>query len=405
MDEKMHPLEGIKALEGIKVIDLTEALAGPYCGMMLGDLGADVVKVERPGRGDQARGYGPPFVEGESAYFMSLNRNKQSLTLNLTSVEGQGIMRRLLTGADVFLLNMPRQSSWKKYGFDYETVSAINPGIIYAAISGYGHSGPRAGAPGYDVIAQAESGTMSLTGEPEGEPMRFPTPMADMTTALHATIGVLAALQARERSGRGQMLDLSLLESQVSWLTNLVPAYFLTGRPQARIGNAHPMLVPYRLYQARDKAFNIGVGTDSLWQRFCQALDLPDLAADERFRRNADRVRNREELEPLLDAHFAQHEAGYWLERLRDARIPCGQVNSLPEILDDAHFLHRGGVVEIDHPLVSGLKVLANPLHFSETPPLYERHPPLLGEHTDEILDSLGYNEEDIVDFRAVGAV
>jgi formyl-CoA transferase/CoA:oxalate CoA-transferase len=399
MDEMMRPLEGIR------VIDLTEALAGPYCGMMLGDLGADVIKVERPGRGDQARGYGPPFVEGESAYFMSLNRNKQSLTLNLATPEGQEILRRLLKGADVFLLNMPRQASWKKYGIDYETISTINPGIIYAAISGYGHSGPRAGEPGYDVIAQAESGTMSLTGEPDGAPMRFPTPMADMTTALYATIGVLAALQARERSGRGQMVDLSLLESQVSWLTTLVPAYFLTGQPQARIGNAHPMLVPYRLYQASDKAFNIGVGTDTLWQRFCQALDRPDLAADERFTSNADRVQNRDELEPLLDAHFAQREAGYWLECLREARIPCGQVNTLPEILADEHFRQRGGIVEMDHPLVRGLKVLANPLHFSETPPLYDRHPPLLGEQTEKILGSLGYNEEQIAAFRAAGAV
>lgn len=235
--------------------------------------------------------------------------------------------------------------------------------------------------------------------------MRFPTPMADMTTALYATIGVLAALQARERSGRGQMVDLSLLESQVSWLTNLVPAYFLTGQPQARIGNAHPMLVPYRLYQASDKAFNIGVGTDTLWQRFCQALDRPDLAADERFTSNADRVQNRDELEPLLDAHFAQREAGYWLECLREARIPCGQVNTLPEILADEHFRQRGGIVEMDHPLVRGLKVLANPLHFSETPPLYDRHPPLLGEQTEKILGSLGYNEEQIAAFRAAGAV
>ena len=268
------------ALTGLRVVDLTEALAGPFCGMMLGDLGADVIKVERPGRGDQARGYGPPFVAGESAYFMSLNRNKRSLTLNLRREEGQQIMARLLDRADIFLLNMPRQSSWQKYGFDYETVAGRNPGIIYAAISGYGHSGPRAEEPGYDVIAQAEAGPMSLTGEPEGEPMRFPTPMADMTPGLYATIGILAALQARQTSGRGQLLDLSLLESQVSWLTNLVPAYFLTGDPPERLGNAHPMLVPYRLYQARDRAFNVGVGTDSLWQRFCQAIGRSDLMDD-----------------------------------------------------------------------------------------------------------------------------
>jgi len=399
MDSSNQPLIGIR------VVDLTEALAGPYCGMLLGDFGADVIKVERPGRGDQARGYGPPFIEGESAYFLSLNRNKRSITVNLATPAGQEVMHQLLSSADVFLLNMPRQSSWEKYGFDYDSVAAENPGIIYGAISGYGHSGPRAGAPGYDVIAQAESGTMSLTGEPDGEPMRFPTPMADMTTALYATIGVLAALQAREKSGRGQLLDISLLESQVSWLTNLVPAYFLTGQPQPRIGNAHPMLVPYRLYKARDKAFNLGVGPDSLWLRLCQAIDRPDLAVDERFTTNADRVRNRQQLEPILDDQFAQHEAQYWLEKLREARIPCGPVNSLSEILSDDHFRQRGGVVDIDHPVVSGLQTLANPIHFSETQPRYDRHPPLLGEHTSEILAELGYTPAEIEILKKDAAV
>nr|NIQ93649.1 CoA transferase [Desulfuromonadales bacterium]NIS39989.1 CoA transferase [Desulfuromonadales bacterium] len=248
-------------LDNIRIIDLTEALAGPICGMMLGDFGADVIKIERPNRGDQARRYGPPFVKGESPYyFMSLNRNKRSLTLNIQTEEGQKIIRQLLLSADIFILNMPRQSSWKKYGIDYETISAENPGIIYAAISGYGHTGPKAGKPGYDVIAQAEAGTMSLTGEADGPPLRFPTPMADMTTGLYAAIGILAALQARHQTGRGQLLDLALVESQTTWLTNLVPGYLLTGEAPTRLGNAHPMLVPYRMYYARDKAFNIGVG-------------------------------------------------------------------------------------------------------------------------------------------------
>jgi crotonobetainyl-CoA:carnitine CoA-transferase CaiB-like acyl-CoA transferase len=390
-------------LDKVRVIDLTEALAGPFCGMMLGDLGADVIKVERPGRGDQARGYGPPFVEGESAYFMSLNRNKRSLTLDVRSEAGQEIMQRLLSAADVFVLNIPRQSSWKRYGFDYETVSARNPGIIYAAISGYGHTGPRAGEPGYDVIAQAEAGTMSLTGEPEGEPMRFPTPMADMTAGLYATIGILAALQSRSRSGRGQMLDVSLLESQASWLTNLIPAYFLTGQAPARLGNAHPMLVPYRLYRARDAAFNVGVGTDSLWHRFCQAIDKPDLAADPRFATNANRVRRREQLEPILEEHFAGRDADDWLKRLHEARIPCGRVNDLPALLDDEHFRARGGIVEVEHPLVQRLKMLANPLHLSETPPAALRPPPLLGQHTRAILRELAYEENEIDQIIASG--
>ena len=392
-------------LTGIRVIDLTEALAGPICGMILGDLGADVVKVERPGRGDQARGYGPPFVAGESAYFMSLNRNKRSITLNLASTAGQEIIARLLDGADVFLLNMPRRTSWQKYGFEYEQVSTRNPGIIFAAISGYGHSGPKAGAPGYDVIAQAEAGTMSLTGEPEGAPMRFPTPMADMTTGLYATIGILAALQARDRTGRGQLLDLSLLESQVSWLTNLVPAYFLTRQSPERIGNAHPMLVPYRVYQARDSSFIIGVGTDTLWQRFCRAIDRMDLAVDERFTHNADRVRNRSELEPILDAHFAQRDAGEWLDRLREARIPCGPVNSLADIVADEHFLARGGVTVMEHPSVGDLRMLSNPIHFSLTPPAYNQHPPLLGQHTEEVLTEVGYSPAEVQALSEAGVV
>jgi formyl-CoA transferase/CoA:oxalate CoA-transferase len=373
--------------------------------MMLGDFGADVIKVERPQQGDQARRYGPPFVNGESPYFMSLNRNKRSLTLDIQTAEGQKILRQLLLSADIFLLNMPRQSSWKKYGIDYEIISAENPAIIYAAISGYGHSGPKAGAPGYDVIAQAEAGTMSLTGEPDGQPMRFPTPMADMTTGLYAVIGILAALQARSQNGRGQLLDLSLVESQATWLTNLVPGYFLTGQPPTRLGNAHPMIVPYRVYQAKDKAFNVGVATEGLWQRFCEAVERPDLTNDPRFKTNPDRVQNRHLLEPILDEHFAARDAAEWLEKLKAVRVPCGPVNSLPDILSDEHYLARGGVVEMEHPAVGVFKMLGNPIHFSETPPEYNRYPPMLGEHTAEILGELGYTAEAVEGFREGGIV
>jgi crotonobetainyl-CoA:carnitine CoA-transferase CaiB-like acyl-CoA transferase len=392
-------------LTNIRVIDLTEALAGPVCAMMLGDFGADVIKVERPKQGDQARRYGPPFVNGESPYFMSLNRNKRSLTLNIQTAEGQKILQQLLKTADIFLLNMPRQSSWKKYGIDYETISAENPGIIYAAISGYGHTGPKAGTAGYDVIAQGEAGTMSLPGEPDGPPTRFPTPMADMTTGLYATIGILAALQSRQQTGRGQLLDLALVESQTTWLTNMVPGYFLTGKAPAKLGNAHPMIVPYRVYQAKDKAFNIGVGTESLWQRFCEGIGRSELADDPRFKSNPDRVHNRHILEPLLDEHFATENAAVWLEKLTAVRVPCGPVNSLPDILADEHTLARGSILEMEHPTVGPLKMLANPIHFSETPPQYDRHPPLLGEHTAEILEELGYTAEVVEGFRESGVI
>jgi crotonobetainyl-CoA:carnitine CoA-transferase CaiB-like acyl-CoA transferase len=393
------------SLANIYVVDFTEALAGPICGMILGDLGAEVVKIERPGRGDQARGYGPPFADGESAYFMSVNRNKRSLTLDITSGSGQEVMQRLLRRADIFLLNLPRRASWQKYGFDYETVAAGNPGIIYAAVSGYGHTGPRAGEPGYDVIAQAESGTMSLTGEPGGAPMRFPTPMADMSTGLYATIGVLAALQARRQNGRGQLIDLSLLECQTSWLTSLVPAYLLSGEAPARLGNAHPMLAPYRLYQARDRAINIGVGSDSLWQRFCQAIERPDLAADPRFSTNPERVRHRHLLEPILDEILRQRDAAGWLARLREARVPCGLVNTLPEILEDEHFRARGGLKEVAHPTLGALPMLASPLHFSATAVTYRRPPPRLGEHSEEILTELGYDPGQITGMRREGII
>jgi crotonobetainyl-CoA:carnitine CoA-transferase CaiB-like acyl-CoA transferase len=392
-----------KPLQNIRVIDLTEALAGPVCGMMLGDFGANVIKVERPNKGDKARRYGPPFVNGESPYFMSLNRNKRSLTLNIQTAEGQKIIRELLLSADIFLLNMPRQASWKKYGIDYETISAENPGIIYAAISGYGHTGPKAGTPGYDVIAQGEAGTMSLTGEPDHPPTRFPTPMADMTTGLYATIGILAALQARHQTGQGQLLDLALVDSQVTWLTNLVPGYLLTGNPPARLGNSHPMIVPYRVYLAKDKGFNVGVGTEGLWQRFCEAINLPQLADDPRFKTNPERVDNRHILEPILEAHFAREDAAVWLEKLKAVRVPCGPVNSLPDILNDEHYLARGGVIEMEHPAVGVLKMLGNPIHFSETPPQYERHPPLLGEHTAEILGELGYSIGEVKSMKEKG--
>ena len=398
-----HATTPPSVLEGITVIDFTQALAGPYCTMLLGDLGADVIKIERPGVGDQSRGWGPPFLEGESAYFLSCNRNKRSLTLNVATDEGQRIMHCLLESADVFINNLPRQSSLDKYGLDAITWRQRNPRLIHCSITGFGRTGPYANRGGYDVLAQAMSGTMALTGEPEGEPTRFPTAIADITAGIYALTGILGALLVRERTGEGQALDIALLDSQITWLSYVAANYFATGERPPRLGNLHPTIVPYQPFRARDKFFIVGVGSERLWQRFCQAIDRLDLAKDDRFSTNADRVRNRSLLEPILDDYFVKRDAAEWLNRLRAARIPCGPVNSLPDILSDKHFLSRGGVLEMDHPLVAGLKMLANPIHFSNTAPTYERHPPLLGEHSDQILGEVGFTKDEIREFRASG--
>ncbi|MGC8836840.1 MAG: CaiB/BaiF CoA transferase family protein, partial [Anaerolineae bacterium] len=278
------------ALAGLRVVDLTQALAGPFCTMILGDLGADVIKVERPGEGDQSRGWGPPFLQGESAYYLSTNRNKRSLTLDLDKPAGQEVMARLLEGADVFLTNIPRWDSLRKRGLDYETVHARWPRLIYCIISGFGMTGPYAGRSGYDLVAQAMSGTMALTGEPEGEPQRFPSALADMTAGLYAVIGILAALEARRRTGEGQLIDISLLEGQIAWLTNIVGTYFATGQDLPRLGNVHPNITPYQPFPARDGYFILAVGTERLWHKLCEVLGIEEtVGRDPRFATNPDR--------------------------------------------------------------------------------------------------------------------
>jgi formyl-CoA transferase/CoA:oxalate CoA-transferase len=387
-------------LSGLRVIEMTQALAGPYAAMMLGDLGADVIKVE-PHRGDQARAYRPPDVNGESAYFLSFNRNKRSITVNYAKPEGQEILRRLLIDADVFLTNNPRVESMRKYGYDYDTLRGANPGLIMAAISGYGHDGPRAGLPGYDVVAQGEAGTMSMTGQPDGGPVRFPSPMADISGGLYTVIGVLAALFERAQSGQGQFIDISLLESQASWLGNLAAGYFATGQPPKRIGNAHPQLTPYQPYKARDKHFNLGVGSQRLWGRFCTVMGLEDLQEDERFKTNELRTINRDELNEILEPHFLERDADEWVALFQEKGLPCGPINTVPELLADEHFLARGGIVELEHTTVGPVKSLGSPLHLLRSPVGYRLPPPGLGEHTDAVLDELGYSAEEIAALRA----
>jgi crotonobetainyl-CoA:carnitine CoA-transferase CaiB-like acyl-CoA transferase len=393
-------------LDDILVIDLTQALAGPYCAMLLGDMGAQVIKIEQPGSGDQSRGWGPPFVEGESTYFLSVNRNKKSLTLNLKSDPGREIMRRLVGRADVFITNLPRHSSRRKTGVDAETLLDLNPRLIYVSITGYGTAGPYAERPGYDLIAQGEGGLMSLTGDPGGEPMRYPVPLADMTTGLYAALGVTGALLARARTGRGQVLDLSLLESQSAWSAILASAYLNAGDEAQRLGNVHPNIVPYQVFRAKDKYIIVAVGTQRLWERFCQVLDITDsVMNDPRFATNSDRLAFRGQLVELLGDILGRREADYWLEALREAQIPSGPINSLPETLSHPQLLERGFIVDLEHPLAGMVKSLANPVRFSDTPVSYRLPPPTLGEHNAAILGELGFSPKEIDGFAEGGVI
>jgi crotonobetainyl-CoA:carnitine CoA-transferase CaiB-like acyl-CoA transferase len=393
-------------LAGLTVIDQTQALAGPFCSMILADLGATVVKIEKPGTGDQSRAWGPPFLGSESAYYLSVNRNKRSLTLNLAEPEGQAILHALTARADIFLTNLPSLAALEKYAIDYPTLQRGNPGLIYVAISGYGHTGPRAGQAGYDLAAQGESGTMFLTGDEEGAPMRFPTPMADITTGLYCAIACLSALHARHSSGTGQFIDISLIESQMTWLANYAGEYFATGENPPRRGNNHPQVVPYEPMQAADGAwFILAVGSDSTWRKFCPLAGLDALRDDERFATNAARVRNRDLLLPLVRSAVAQRPSGEWLELLRAQGIPCGPIRDIEQALADPQIAARDFIVEIEHPALGLLRSLATPLHFSATPTAYHRHPPLLGEQSDELLAELGYDAAAIAGLRARGVI
>jgi crotonobetainyl-CoA:carnitine CoA-transferase CaiB-like acyl-CoA transferase len=361
---------------------------------------------ERPGSGDQSRTWGPPFLGDESAYYLAVNRNKRSLTLNFARAAGQEILHRLVDRADVFITNLPKQSSLEKYQIDYGTLRARNKGIIYAAISGYGHSGPRSGQPGYDIIAQGESGTMHLTGPPEGGPTRFPTPIADMTAGLFSLIGILSALHARNASGEGQFVDVSLLESQMTWLENYAGEYFASGEEPPKRGNTHPQVVPYEPMQGSDgEWFILGVGSDNLWNKFCDLVDLGDVRDDPRFHTNAERVRNREELLPIVRQAMQVHTAEEWLDLLTQAGIPSGPIRNVSAAMADPQVAARNVIVELEHPAFGLVKSLATPVHLSGTALSYRRYPPRLGENNDEILRELGYDSKQVESFRSEGII
>ena len=393
-------------LRGLRVVDMTEALAGPYCAMYLGDMGADVVKVERVGQGDQTRGWGPPFLNGESAYFMSTNRNKRSLTLDAADPEGRAILHRLIEGADVFINNLPRMASMQKLGIDPEACLERNPRLIHVCVTGFGHSGPRAGQPGYDILAQGMSGIMSLTGEPDGAPIRYPVPISDMTVGLYALIAILAALYERERTGRGQAIDAAILESQMGWLTNLAGSYFATGENPARLGNVHPSITPYQTFATADGWIIIAGGTDRIWARLCDVLGIPaEVRDDPRYATNPARNVNRTEVQAMLSERFCTRPSAEWLERLREADVPSGPIYLLDQALADPQVIERGFIVELEHPIAGLVRSLGFPPHMRPGAITYRRPPPTLGQHTDDILRELDMTDEEIVALRRRGVI
>lgn len=370
------------ALSDVVVVDLSRVLAGPYATMILGDLGATVIKVEQPGKGDDTRQFGPPYIAGESAYYLGLNRNKQSVTLDYTTPEGREKLLGLLANATVLVENF-RPGTLARYGLDYVSLHETHPGLIYCSISGYGQTGPNAGRPGYDFIAQAESGIMAVTGEIEGEPLRVGVPVGDVSAGMFGAMSVLAALHYRARTGRGQHIDISLLETTMSMLSNVSSNYLITGEESLRYGNGHPNIVPYQAFQTSDGYMAVGCGNDRLYQALCRLLDREDLATDPRFASNPLRVANRAELVPVLQEAFLQRTTGEWLPRLREAGIPGGSINRVSQAFNDPQIQARGLVWECEHPTAGPIKLVGSPMRFSETPTRLYKAPPLLGEDND----------------------
>ncbi len=391
-------------LENVLVLDMSRVLAGPFATMILSDLGAEVIKVENPKGGDETRGWGPPWFHGESAYYLCANRNKKSITLNLAHPEGREIARRLAEKADVFIENF-KVGGLKKFGLDYDSLSRVNPELVYCSITGYGQTGPYKDRPGYDFIIQGMSGLMSITGEPEGMPMKVGVAITDVIAGLYAAIAILAALYKRKQTGQGEYIDISLLDTSISALVNVASNYLVSGETPKRYGNAHPNIVPYETFKASDGYFNLGVGNDSQFRRLCEILGRPELAEDERFKTNAKRVENREQLIPLLNELFSEKPVSFWIETLSKEKIPCGPIYTIPEVFADPHVKERNMVWEIPH-LGDILKLVASPLKFRNFEVSPKSPPPTLGQHTEYVLEKyLGLSGSDIKRLRDEGAI
>ena len=385
-------------LDGITVLDLTRVLSGPYCTMLLADMGARVIKIEQPGRGDDTRGWGPPFVNGESSYFMSVNRNKESVTLDFKSDEGRAVLRGLIGRSDVLVENF-RPGTLAKLGLDYESLAPHHPRLVYCSVSGFGHTGPRRNEAGYDAVVQAEGGLMSITGASDGPPFRFGVAIADIASGIFAAHGITLALLARERTDRGQFVDVAMLDSVAALLTYQAGIYFATGAAPTRMGNRHPTIVPYETFAAADGDFVLAVGNDDQWQRFC---DVAAIAPDDRFATNRMRVMRYDELRPLIAARLRTWTRQEWLDRLGAAGIPCGRVRDLSELFADPQIAAREMMTEVEHRTIGRLRSLGIPVKLSDTPGAVAMGPPTLGQDTDTVLQNdLGLTPEAIARLRA----
>ena len=400
------------SLENIRVLDVSRALAGPYCTMMLGDLGAEVIKLELPGSGDESRSWGPPFIgdpygpyPGLSAYFISANRNKLSVTVNLKSAAGQEIIRRLVRCSDVIVENF-RTGDLGKLGMGYEDLHSLNPRLICCSISGYGRTGPWADRPGYDAVLQAEGGLMSVTGPVEGPPSKVGISIIDIATGMFSATAILAALRARDRTGEGQLVDMGLLDTHIALLANVASNYLIGGAVPRRFGNEHPNLTPYGSFRARDRWFVLGTANNRQWETLCQLIGHAELGKDPRFATNSDRLANREVLAELLREVFVTRDAEDWLEVLRQVELPCGSINTIPEAMESPQAQARDLVLVAQHPTAGSLRLPGFPYKLSQTPAQVRLPPPLLGEHTEQVLvELLQYSPEEVSILREQGAI
>ncbi len=395
----------MKALDGIRVLDLTRALAGPFCTLMLGDNGADVIKVEIPGSGDDTRKWGPPFIGEESAYYLSINRNKRSLTLNLQDAQAQEVFMKLAQDIDVVVENFT-PGVMGRFGLDYDAVKAVNPKVVYCSISGFGQDGPYRNRPAYDQIMQGVGGLMSITGEPDGEPQKIGIAVTDIGAGMWSAFAIMAALNHRGKTGEGQYIDISMLDAQVAWLTYQAAFFFANGEAPKRMGAAHPTLVPYQAFMCKDgKYINVAVGSERIWERFCQGMEREDLKDHPDYATNSVRVNNRGAMVSMLQEIFLTRPVAEWVKDLQAANVPCGPINDLADVFADPQVLARNMYLEMAHPTLGSIKQTGLPIKFSLTPGGLDRHPPLLGEHNREILKSLGYSEADVQSLMAQSVI